>query len=403
MTAVLFCIALSIIVIGLTLRKNVEFPHIILLGFLLRVFILIVDRTRIYPGLLHASGDAEGFHKYAIKNSLSAMHYQYTNYTDFLTPIYYVFQGDNPRLVGQFVNILFGMGVIFLIGRCLRMLDVPYRVRKIVILLAALTPNVAILSGLLIREAWIHYFVALSVYFFLRWFLQKGGSVNILLTFFAVFAAMAMHAGVIGLAIGYSLAFILYKPALGKVKVTVMSLVPLFFIALCVLFFILNLDTLGQKFSGVLEQDDYVEENLTHIGYEGGGSDYLQWIDVSSLSLSMAFLPLRMFYFLFSPIPIDWRGIGDMIAFAMDGLMYMWLFWHIFKSSHLSPAFHFLRKFLATGILVVVIIFAIGTRNSGTAMRHRAKILPVVLVTYAVTQHLRQERKNEKNKSLPTS
>lgn len=130
-------------------------------------------------------------------------------------------------------------------------------------------------------------------------------------------------------------------------------------------------------------------EGVMVSGYDENraNSAYLTWLKVDDPILGVIFSPLRMFYFLFSPIPFDWRGISDVIAFTMDSSVYAYLCWKIFQyrkneNGKMNVA---LRRYLIIGILAMTFVFAFGTKNAGTAMRHRAKYATLFVVTYAVS------------------
>lgn len=92
-----------------------------------------------------------------------------------------------------------------------------------------------------------------------------------------------------------------------------------------------------------------------------------------------------MFYFLFSPLPTNWRGFGDIIAFIIDSSFYIFLCWNIAKNYRFSNKFGNIKLFLLIGLSISVFVFAFGTYTAGTALRHRAKLLPMLTVLYAVS------------------
>ena len=114
------------------------------------------------------------------------------------------------------------------------------------------------------------------------------------------------------------------------------------------------------------------------------GSAYLQWIDVSSPIQAIVFAPLRMFYFLYSPIPFDWRGMMDIIAFLLDSTIYIFLSFKIITNNIYYRHDRTLVLFVVISFLAATFLFAFGTIASGTAIRHRAKILSLLLICYGV-------------------
>ena len=95
--------------------------------------------------------------------------------------------------------------------------------------------------------------------------------------------------------------------------------------------------------------------------------------------------PLKMFYFMFSPIPLDWRGFGDIASFMFDSSIYVFLvgatIYGLFKSD--MPLRN--KIFILLFIGITVLVYSYGTQTAGTAMRHRNKIIPLLLITFAIT------------------
>ena len=104
----------------------------------------------------------------------------------------------------------------------------------------------------------------------------------------------------------------------------------------------------------------------------------------------------------------------DILTFVIDGLFYAIMFYGIFHVNfkdikRLSPRqsalqrenadltrLYSVRKFLLYSILLTTFIFATSIFNAGTAIRHRAKFVPVVAIACAVSMELRIRVKNHK-------
>lgn len=393
---ILFCVIGILLLLALIFQGESEFSIIIFVGLLIRFTILIIDLNHVFP-ILHSGADTEMFHRIAIVNQYNTIEVHRTNYTVFLTRVYSIFLNGNPRMVAQFINVMFGIGVILVVRRCLTILDISYKRKKQIILLMCLLPNFAIFSAILAREAWIEFFLALSVLFFIKWFLHSGVGVNnMILSILSVFAASYMHAGVIGLAVGYMIAFTMYNPSAKTVKISFMSIIAILFSIAVVSIFMSNLSAFGGKFANVEMSEEFIGEELTTAS-DQGGSNYMSWFNTSSPAVGLALLPLRMMLFLFSPLPIHWRGFSDVFAFACDGLIYLYLMWNILRVRINNRVVRKMRMFLLTSILITTAIFAFGTSNAGTAMRHRAKFLSVILITYGVSRDYAAKRKEITN------
>lgn len=200
-----------------------------------------------------------------------------------------------------------------------------------------------------------------------------------------------MHGGTIGIVFGYFLVLTLYKREEDTFKLNARSWLAIVAVWGFSMFLSNYMDVFGNKLDGV--DTGNVDEVLISgykKQYDKGGSDYLLWLPVSSMSDAIVFSPFKMFYFLLSPVPWEWRGIQDILAFFIDSIWYLILCWGIYKSK--PNAFNTLKRGLIMSLLTVVFIFGIGVTNSGTAMRHRAKLLSFIVVTYCISKSIRQNK-----------
>lgn len=382
--SLLFIFVASIFVTGyIFFLRPSRFSNLIFLGFLLRLFLLFADYYHWFP-ILNSGADSSVFNRVAIENQLMVV--KTGGYIGFLTEVYYL--TDCSRLIAQYINVLFGMGVILLIQHCMSMLNVRSRSKTMVMCVLVLLPNLNIFSAILLREAWVEFFVALSVFYFIKWFLL-GNGLNIFLVVGSVLTACYMHAGVLGLLVGYIVAFLTYNPRSKTVtfsRTTIISLILLFVISV----FAMNyMKLFTGKFQNMESAEDLIEiANSTY----GGRSDYLTWINVNSLWQTLVFAPLKMFYFLFSPLPTEWRGATDIIGFLIDGVIYLYLCYNIVLFKATNKLKSNLKKYLVTAITIVIFIFAYGTKNAGTAFRHRAKILPVIVLAFSLSSVKKRDR-----------
>ena len=396
---ILFCIMAAILLTASIYKKKENFSNIIFIGFVLRIALMIVDLYHIFP-LLHSGNDSERFDTLARSNVNLSATQQYGSYSTFLTIVYRLFNSYHPRMVAQFINVLFGVGVLIVLRKCLNLTDIRYKTKRNAMLIVAFLPNMMILSSILLREAWVEYFTTLSLYFFLKWFYGKGWSGSIYLSIMSCLTACYMHAGVIGLLPVFFIVFLSYNPMTQKIRLSLQKILPTFIILFITASVFLNhTDIFGAKFAILLDPESDSGEIIQHSlspQAEVGGSRYLQWLNVSSPIVGFLCLPLRMFYFLFSPLPSEWHGLNDIVAFALDGFVYLYVVWQIAKSFSMA-AYKRLRKYLVLAVLLVTAIFSLGTYTAGTAMRHRAKILPVIAFIYAVSV----PDKRNKKVSLP--
>nr|WP_316046727.1 hypothetical protein [Planococcus glaciei] len=88
---------------------------------------------------------------------------------------------------------------------------------------------------------------------------------------------------------------------------------------------------------------------------------------------------------MFSPLPLDWRGMGDIVSFFFDSSVYLFLvgatIFGLVKSD--MPIRN--KIFILLFLIVTVFVYSYGTQAAGTAMRHRNKIIPLLLITFTMS------------------
>lgn len=378
---ILYLIGITAILLIFILSSNkTVFKNFVCCGLLLRIGLLICDLEHLFP-IPNLGADSEAFHDIAFNNAVNGGSGKLTNYTDFLTLVYGL--TDGSRMIGQLINVAFGLGVIIYGQKCLLLFNVNRKYVRIGTLILCLAPNLIIFSGGLLREAWCEFFITVSIYQFLKWF-KYGNLRNFLFSYIMVLVASYMHSGSIGTIVGYMIVYILYNRRKNEFKFTFRSIFACILVFAISTFYLQNMDIWGNKMEGM--DGENTEEILVsqYNSALGGGSDYLTNLPVNNMGGVLIFSPLKMLYFVFSPMPWDWRGFNDLLAFCIDSIIYLTLCWGIIKN--VENKYIRLRTGLIISLLSVVFIFAIGVTNTGTAMRHRAKILPLFVVAYCISK-----------------
>ncbi len=359
-------------------KRGLEFRNILLLGYTLRLIMLFADYYDWFD-IPNSGADSESFHRAAINNATSLIRVERGAYADLLTFVYQL--NGNSRMLAQYLNVLFGMGVILLVQSTIKILGVGRRNALIAICVVAFLPNLNIFSAILLREAWIEFFVALSLYLFIKWFLT-GRSAYISLTIASVLGGAYMHAGVIGLIAGYAVAFITYNPKAMRITISKQSITAL---ALMVIIGVAISSYIG-IFTSKFAAYSTVEDIVSATNAAGGGnSDYLTWIRVDSVAMGLLIAPLKIIYLLFSPLPTEWRRLSDVAGFLIDGVVYLALCSAAYRYRATTSVTKSLKKYLIILLLTITFIFGYGTKNAGTAFRHRAKLIPVIVLLFAVS------------------
>ena len=130
--------------------------------------------------------------------------------------------------------------------------------------------------------------------------------------------------------------------------------------------------------SGISGLDDLVEIS-ERTGR--GGSGYRAGLSISNPLLDFAVnTPIRVAYFVLSPMPWDWRGIADIVAFCFSSLYYFIVFYYVYRAHKRKIVSDNKRNLMMACFIVIVlgyVVFSLGVSNAGPAMRHRDKSSPL--------------------------
>jgi len=385
---VAFNTLISILFLFVKLKSFVSLNllRIVLLGFFVRIVLLFLDVYKVIS-VIHSGMDTEAFHRIAVNNAIqygvSGEWITLTNYTDVLSYIYMFCNAQ--RLVGQYLNVLLGVGVIYYILLSCRELRIKSKTTYLVVTIICFFPAAVIFSGILLREAWVEFFIMYSVFYFIKWF-KTGNSIYRLISIISVLLASYMHSGVLFMVVGYLMAYVFYDPITNVVKKNITNIAKLVLVVVLFLPFLLAGTMFTDKFNSVqkMEEEAFLERLESNVD---AGSTYLTWINLDSKWQLVVFSPLRIFYFLFSPIPLDWRGFNDVVAFLLDSMFYLFLMYTIFKFIKKIEGWkRIFVNFVMIGLFITFFVFAYGTSTAGTAMRHRCKIIGVVLIVFAIAR-----------------
>lgn len=247
--------------------------------------------------------------------------------------------------------------------------------------LAALWPTLNLYSALTMREPFVVFFELLGVYLMLVWW-RKDRIRYALGAAFAFTASMAFHTGMMVLLVALvGAAAVRWFNALlqnsGRTFVrTTVTIGILLILGIAVTSTSFGLEKAGSLREGL---GAYQE-----IAARGRGA-YLHDVVVRTPMDLLWVTPIRMGFFLFAPFPWMAREASDVIG-LIDASLYLVLFCFIMVRSREVVMNRAL--FMVAGIVMLAVaVFALGTSNYGTAIRHRAKIAPLLIVVAVVVQH----------------
>lgn len=374
----IFLIIIGIVTINSNFKDN-KIKNAMYLGFFIQIIILIIDNYIVDFPLINLDARAfEGLAWFSYENNINVGRGEYNTFV--LNPIY--------KLIGIRVAIIFGainVACHILINlnlyRVFNILEIEKNLKRVLMYILILSPISLVFRAGILREAIVIVFVSYSLKEFFE-FIYGRNVIKMIKAFINLGLGAIFHSGVIFLGIGYFL-FLLG----GKKN---QKFIQFFILMVGILGFILFKDQLLEKVGGG-DVDAILAYNNDKT-LKSAGSAYLTSISTTSLAQIGVYLPLFMFYFLYSPTPDMIRGVLDIATFFLNSSIYLYItfiglvtYKNIKKK--LNQKEKKIIKSLLIGVIFTVAVFSVGTRNAGTAMRHRDKILPFLIVIFAIIRN----------------
>ena len=297
-------------------------------------------------------------------------------YSSFIGIIYYFF-GRVP-FMAQFANVLLSLLTVYLLYKTVYTITGSVRSARITALIMALLPTLNAYSAILLRETMIIMFTVVSFHFFVKW-MKNGRMIKLIYSFTALVAAGALHGPLFLLVWVMILFVVIYSPRDKKFRFVSGQIVPAAVIAVLALILIGSVIT--YQLPGDLSQiftPDFLRGVIERKSL-GRTSYLLEIMPYSYLDLIWQ-TPLRMIYLLFTPFPWMISNIKDVLGF-LDMIIYAGLIYLGYTGS--KKLWQSNKQIVITTLLIMVtlvVMFAWGTTNYGTAWRHRQKIAPYLVV-----------------------
>ncbi len=393
---VIFMIINAIIVIIMIFKdeKIGRFSRNCLLGgFVFRIFLMIWDiNCKSILVLPNAGFDDMKYYYGAM--SIVIRGKEATGYDLVLSVIFRLF--GISKMFGQYINIVISMLSLIVLVHILNRIKLEKKYKNLGILFACFLPIFAIMNSLLLRESMIIFFLMLTFYFFVRWWNDEGNSlVNMVLAMAGCFAATWLHSGLIAYITGFLMIFVITKTIKRKRYVTFDSrTVMLMFLAIGVV--LIYTQTIGSDFLSYLGNIDSVSSisEMTENYVDGNSAYDIAIIPGDGIVALIGNSPLRMVYFLVSPMPWDWRGPSDVLAFAFSGCFYVLSVVYTIRAVKVSEdENHSLLLVLLLLAFCSAFIFSWGVSNAGTALRHRDKFAINYILMFIISKSILDKQK----------
>lgn len=354
-------------------KKNIG--PILFVGFLIRFILFVLGKY--YIKLPHSDGDALVIEAKSYTYSLSeTLDYSriFSQGHDFLAYIFsfvYSIFGREDFMLGV-IMVLLGTILIKYIHDASFLIWKDKKLAIKIAWVAVFFPQFCLHSVLLLREVPINLCLILGIISLIK-YLQKSSFIYFIKFLLFTVIGMFLHSAIIFVFIAFLIFYIRVNQKRGFLnKVFVLSLI-------VGAIYIANSKGIGLgKFGGSLSEgveEFYIKEarNTT------GGSAYPDWMRIGDSITDLWKLPIRFVTFLFAPlIPFLVKSTGHVFG-LIDSLFYIFFFSKIYNNRKiLSLKKEY--KLVLTICLVLCLIFSLGVTNVGTAIRHRAKFAPLLLI-----------------------
>lgn len=382
-------IVASIVIIEIKCKSQ-KIKNILYVGLLLQLLVVIIDHfIMAFPTIVldPRAFERSGWYSYLYGVNVGRGEYNYW----IINPIYKLL-GIRVAMIFSAMNVFFTILINLNIYEILKKLKIDFKITKLLMFITVLSPISLIMKAGIQREAVIILLLSYSLKNFVEFCYTRTNYKGVL-AFLLVGVATIFHSGVLFLGCGY---LIYLLEGNGKQK----FLQYILLIIIMAVFFIFKdrlLETVGGgDVEAIISWNNYST-------LKEAGSGYLQSVTTTSLGQIVLYLPFFIFYFLYSPTPDMFRGILDILTFTLNSSLFIYLtidgYIKYKKVKKQIPKLEKkIIKALTMSLIFTVIVFSIGTRNAGTAMRHRDKIFPFLIVINAMVRNRYLNIKERKRK-----
>lgn len=391
-TAVVLCGFGTMCIVCDQLRCRCDESYIFLAGYLLRILLVF---SQVYlNGLLNVfvlCQDAEGFYSTAVRYFSGDLSGEYTKYPYVILSIFKVF--GESRFMAQYINV-----IIWSVGWKLVQKMVSRHSKKMRMLAAfyyCLLPIGIFMTSELIRESALMVLIMYSFYYQCQW-MTKGRGADMIKSFIIALMAVILHTVSIAMLGGGMLALLFWDPKAQRIRFTKRKVKYWLSAFFCACIFI-GAGVFSRLPYFSLSSGGLSVEAVTGYAYAVGGSNYLMNVrNLTSMPQLLFWTPVRCVYFWLSPMIYDVRSVKDLVAVVLDVLPAAAMLYRIFKKENCRDGKYMLG---AAELLLFTLMFAWGTSNAGTAMRHRNMLAGLMILTL-IQKHSRFCNGSERGQGL---
>jgi hypothetical protein len=367
----------------------------ILVAFAVRVVALLVD-VFFFP--LPGAGDGIGWDRVAtywakdgVGGTLQYVNLGHRFYVWLMSVLYAIF--GRSRFMIQAINVTLGTMMLVSAAQIARRLSNDDKVARQVAWIIALFPSLICFSAILMREVAVAYPLTVAVLYLTRWHYDRRPT-QLLFALMMLLLSMSFHSGaaavlvVAGLWLGVNWLRNVVTMRFDHIGRNTIALV----VGVAAIAAVLSSGFGLYKFQG-LEEGGLAALSGRQDGFSHGRAVYLQDLRADTPMDVVVQAPLRLVYFLFAPFPWMLSEVSDLFGF-IDSTLFLYLVLRAVarrKSLRASPAIVLVLGIVGT----MAMTFAAGVSNYGTALRHRNKMLPILIAASAAIPSARRRKQLE--------
>ncbi len=368
--------AAVVLVVSVRYRR---FAGPLLVGFAIRALMAVVDATIfVLPG--HPDSmqfDYRGFYqsRAGVAGTLEYIRTGAELYTWVVSVFYALF--ERSSLMMQGINVLFGTLIILNVGLLATFLGRDSKLARQAAWLTAFFPSLIYFSAVLLREVAVAYPLSIGVLFLAYWYRERRWW-QMVVAVASLMLSMAFHSGAVAVMLAMGVWFLgswvrsLFSQGFRNLGRNSLALIA----GAAALAFVFSSGFGMTKFKRVQEGD---VENLaeSQTAFAKGRTAYLEDLHPESSAEVVLQTPLRLTYFLFAPFPWMLRSGADVLG-VIDSIFIFYLVFRLWRQRGLITTRR--ESVLVLAVFAsMAVTFAIGVSNYGTALRHRNKMLPLLI------------------------
>lgn len=298
-------------------------------------------------------------------------------------------------------NIFLTMLMMVLVMILLNRLKICGNNRTLALVVVGFLPYELIVSCSVLRESIYFIFITLSFLYFYSYITEKKYK-YLLFAILAVLPVILLHVGYFPIVLVYLLDSFINDRVKKPSDLLLRLCIVCSFAAVIVYSIKIDSNGAGYVSRGVSGFINKITGNSSGGYADEAGSRYLEGLTINSIPTLILYTPIRWFYFLFSPLPMNWRGLSDIAAFFLDGCIHFYVIYSTIRAKKVikikgssDNCLNVKKRMLNVGlgiILFIALVFCLNTSTAGTAIRHRDVLIGIEALLLALSCDIRMSR-----------